>query len=302
MNGNARADGVPPLPPALSVAPSLAVPPVAAVPEVVILCGGRGTRLGSETDVRPKPLVEVGGRPILWHIMTHFAAYGLNRFVLCLGYKGEMIRDYFLNYYTHNNDFTVTLGGPAPVVVPRLEDVVSWEVTCAETGRAAMTGARIWRVQRYVRSPYFLCTYGDGVSDVDLHALIAFHLAHGRLATVTGVPPPPRFGELVMDGGTRVLEFREKEKAQPLAGGGDAARYISGGFFVFDRRVFDYLSDDDELMLESVPLERLAADDQLRVYRHHGFWQCMDTPYDRDILDRVLSAPDALRLPAAGRP
>ncbi len=266
----------------------------AAGPKTVILCGGRGTRLGAATDVQPKPLVEVGGRPILWHIMAHYARYGLRRFVLCLGYKGEMIRDYFLNYHTHNNDFTVYLGGGTPRLVPHLKDVVDWEVTCADTGRTAMTGARIWRVREYIRAPYFLCTYGDGVSDIDLQALMAFHRAHGRVATVTGVQPPPRFGELVLGDDTRVLEFREKEKANPPHGRG--TRYISGGFFVFDTRVFDYLSDDDGLVLESAPLERLAADDQLRVFKHDGFWQCMDTPYDQDILDRLLSArPGSMR-------
>jgi len=283
MTSNGSADGRRPV-----------LPGTAGLPETVILCGGRGTRLGTTTDVQPKPLVEVGGRPILWHIMSHFARFGLKRFVLCLGYKGDMIRDYFLNYHLHNNDFTVTLGGPAPSIVPHLEDSLDWEVTCAETGRTAMTGARIWRAQKYLRNPYFLCTYGDGVSDVDLNALIAFHRSHGRLATVTGVQPPPRFGELVLADDTRVLEFREKEKANPPPGPtARGTRYISGGFFVFDRRVLDYLSDDDGLVLESAPLERLAADDQLRVFKHDGFWQCMDTPYDRDILDRLLSAPEA---------
>ncbi|MGH2354707.1 MAG: sugar phosphate nucleotidyltransferase [Chloroflexota bacterium] len=259
----------------------------ATMPETVILCGGRGTRLGTLTDVVPKPLVHVGGRPILWHIMAHYAQYGLKRFVLCLGYKGEMIRDYFLNYHVQNNDFTVCLGEGAPRVIPHLRDVVDWEVTCADTGLAAQGGARIRRVEQYVHSPYFLCTYGDGVSDVNLHDLIAFHRAHGRIATVTGVLPPARFGELVLGGDeTRVVEFHEKPQLTPHTG----ARYINGGFFVFNRTVFDYLSYDDRCTLETDALERIAADDQLRVFKHDGLWQCMDTPTDRDRLDALLSS------------
>jgi glucose-1-phosphate cytidylyltransferase len=259
-------------------------------PEVVILCGGRGTRLGPETDARPKPLVQVGGRPILWYVMAHYASYGFKRFVLCLGYKGEMIRDYFLNYHLHNNDFTVRLGDPSPSVIPHLSDVLDWEVTCAETGLTAMTGARIRRVEKYIRSPYFLCTYGDGISDVDLRALVDFHHAHGRLATVTGVHQPARFGELVLEGDSRVAQFAEKPKLNPRIGGA----YVNGGFFVFDRSVFDYLPDEDDCILERAPLESLAADDQLRVFKHEGFWQCMDTPKDRDALDELLSSHSSL--------
>jgi glucose-1-phosphate cytidylyltransferase len=266
---------------------------------VVILCGGRGTRLAPDTDVLPKPLVQVGGRPILWHIMAHYARYGFKRFVLCLGYKGELIRDYFLNYHLNSNDFTVALGGQAPRVTVHLADetVSDWQVTCAETGLAAQTGARVLRVRKYVDTPYFLCTYGDGVCDVDLDELTGFHRAHGRIATVTGVHPPARFGELVLDGGTRVTEFDEKPQLNPRSGSG----FVNGGFFVFDRELFDYLSPDDGCILERTPLERLAAEDQLRVFRHSGFWQCMDTPKDREMLDERLSAPGGLYAGSNGR-
>jgi glucose-1-phosphate cytidylyltransferase len=253
--------------------------------ETVILCGGRGTRLAPDTDVIPKPLVRVGGRPILWHIMNHYAAYGLNRFVLCLGYRGEMIRDYFLNYHVYNNDFTLRLNGGSPEVVTHLGDALDWEITCAETGTEAQTGARIHRVEKYVQSPYFLCTYGDGVSDVDCRALIRFHQKHGRIATVTGVHPPARFGELVLGERARVAQFSEKPELNPRLGRG----YVNGGFFVFSRAIFDYLSDEDNCVLEREPLERLASDGQLQIFTHEGFWQCMDTPKDREMLDQLLT-------------
>jgi len=255
-------------------------------PEVVILCGGRGTRLAPDTDVLPKPLVRVGGRPILWHIMAHFASYGLNRFVLCLGYKGELIRDYFLNYYLHNNDFTLHLNGTRPRVVAHAPAILDWQVTCADTGVNAQTGARIYRIAHYISGDEFFCTYGDGVSDVDLDALLRFHRAHGRIATVTGVHPPARFGEFEIEDDIRVTRFVEKPHPLPTVRVG----YVNGGFFVFSRGIFDYLSPDDDCILEQAPLRRLAADDQLRVFKHEGFWQCMDTPKDRDTLDAILQA------------
>jgi glucose-1-phosphate cytidylyltransferase len=258
----------------------------AAMPEVVILCGGRGTRLGPETDVTPKPLIQVAGKSMLWHIMTHYASFGFRRFVLCLGYKGDLIRDYFLNFHFRNGDFTVHLGTGMSRVVREPDPTVGWEVTCAETGPSAETGARINRIRQYIHGPYFLCTYGDGVADVDLSALVAFHRSHGRIATITGVRPPARFGELVLGASedTRVVRFKEKPQV------GNGGRYINGGFFVFDRRLFDYLSDDDACNLEAGPLERLASDDELRVFKHHGFWQCVDTARERDLLDQVLRA------------
>jgi glucose-1-phosphate cytidylyltransferase len=263
----------------------------AASPEVVILCGGRGTRLGPETDILPKPLVRVGGRPILWHIMAHYARYGLKRFVLCLGYRGEAIRDYFLNYRLHNHDFTLTLNGGKPRVVAHDPEAIDWEVTCADTGLAAQTGARIRRVAKYIQSPDFFCTYGDGVSDIDLQSLLRFHRSHGRIATVTGVHPPARFGEFEIEDEIRVARFVEKAHPTPRVRVG----YVNGGFLVFSRAVFDYLSDDDSCALEQEPLRRLAADDQLRVFKHEGFWQCMDTPKDRDTLDELLAERSVVR-------
>jgi len=254
-------------------------------PPVVILCGGRGTRLAPDTDVIPKPLVNVAGRPILWHIMRHYANYGFKRFVLCLGYRGEMIRDYFLNYHLHHQDVTLYMGRQDRVVTHANDDL-DWEITFADTGVGAQTGARIARVAQYVAAPFFLCTYGDGVSDIDVDALVAFHHQHGRVATVSGVHPPARYGEMVLGEGVRVAEFREKPTLElhPRAGTG----YVNGGFFVFDRRVFQYLSTDDGCILEREPIERLAGEGELCIYQHHGFWQCMDTPKDRDMLNEIL--------------
>jgi glucose-1-phosphate cytidylyltransferase len=239
--------------------------------KVVILCGGLGTRLRHETEFRPKPMVEVGGRPLLWHVMKLYAHFGHDEFVLALGYKGEVIREYFLNYEAMTRDVTVRLGAE-PKLTLHDGPAESWTVTLADTGQTAMTGARVKRVERYVDADAFLATYGDGVADIDLTRLVEFHRRHGRIATVTGVRPPSRFGELVTRG-TRVVEFSEK----PTTSGGG---YINGGFFVFDRRVFAYLSDDDGCVLEREPLERLAKDGELEMYLHDGYWQCMDTPRD----------------------
>jgi glucose-1-phosphate cytidylyltransferase len=239
--------------------------------KVVILCGGLGTRLRDETEFRPKPMVDVAGRPLLWHIMKIYARFGHDEFVLALGYKGEVIKQYFLEYEAWTRDVTVRLGGDPRVTFHGAEPE-RWTVTLADTGAAAMTGTRVKRVQRYVPDETFMLTYGDGVADIDLERLLQFHRRHRRLATVTGVRPASRFGELVTDG-TRVVEFSEKPS---ISQGG----YINGGFFVFDRGVFDYLSDDDGCVLEREPLERLAKDHQLEMYPHDGYWQCMDTPRD----------------------
>lgn len=267
-----------------------------STPPVVILCGGRGTRLAPDTDVIPKPLVSVAGRPILWHIMRHYATYGFKRFVLCLGYRGEMIRDYFFNYHLHTQDVTLHMGNQDRRVVTHANDDLDWQVTFVDTGLAAQTGARIARVARYVDSPFFLCTYGDGVSDIDIDALVAFHTGHGRVATVSGVHPPARYGEMVIGEGVRVTEFREKPtlELQPRAGTG----YVNGGFFVFDRRIFQYLSTEDGCVLERAPIEQLADAGELCIYQHHGFWQCMDTPKDRDMLNDLLLERDRTLAPA----
>ncbi len=239
--------------------------------KVVILCGGMGTRLREETEYRPKPMVEIGGRPILWHIMKMYAHYGFGEFILCLGYKGWLIKEYFLNYTMMHNDFTVELGDRSSIQFHDGQDEAGWEVTLAETGLNAMTGARVKRIQKYVDDDVFMLTYGDGIADVDLSDLLDFHNQHGRIGTVIGVSPPSKFGKLLIRDG-RVARFAEK----PLEGEG----LINGGFFVFDSRIFDYLEDDDNCVLERAPLERVAAEGELMVYAHDGFWQCMDTYRD----------------------
>jgi len=250
--------------------------------KVVILCGGSGSRLRGETEFRPKPMVEVGGRPLLWHIMKMYAHYGFQEFVLCLGYKGEQIRQYFLDYEAMTRDVTIHLGHPSRVTLHG-NAIEPWTITLADTGASALTGARVKRIEPYVTGDTFLLTYGDGVADVNLEALVAFHRRHGRLGTVTGVRPASRFGELVTSGG-QVIEFSEKPSAAP-------GRYINGGFFVFNRPVFDYLWDDDGCVLEREPLERLAKDGQLQMYPHDGYWQCMDTPRDLQHLTEAWQQP-----------
>lgn len=239
--------------------------------KTVILCGGRGTRFREETERKPKPMVELGDKPILWHIMKGFARYQINDFVLCLGYKAELIKEYFLNYEAMNSDFTITLGDRSSLALHSKHDEAGWRITLADTGLDAMTGARVKRVQRYVGGSTFMLTYGDGVSDVDLDALLAFHRSHGKIGTVTGVRAPGRFGELGAEG-NRVASFMEK----PEVSGG----HINGGFFVFEPEFFDYLSAAESCILERDPLERLARDGQLMLYKHEGFWQCMDTYRD----------------------
>jgi glucose-1-phosphate cytidylyltransferase len=252
--------------------------------KAVILCGGLGTRLREETEFRPKPLVEIGGRPILWHIMKTYAHYGLRDFVLCLGYRGQMIKDYFLNYEAMNNDFTICLGRRHQVTHHGAHGEQDFVVTLAETGAVAMTGARVKRVEKYVEDDTFLVTYGDGVADIDIGALIDFHRAHGRLATVSTVHPFSRFGVLEVDETGAVREFAEK----PLMQG-----WASAGFFVFDRRVFDYLEDEDDCILERAPLERLANEGQLMAYRHDGFFYTMDTYREYEYLNELWAKGEA---------
>ena len=248
------------------------MPPFSDPPKVVILCGGQGTRMREETEYRPKPMVEVGGRPLLWHIMKIYAAAGLTDFVCCLGYRGSMIKQYFLEYRNLAADVSVNLrSGDVRYHSSEGED---WNVTLVDTGDDAMTGARVKRVAHHLSGDLFLCTYGDGLADVDVAAVIDFHRSHGRLATLTGVHPPSRFGELVHDR-ARVDRFAEKPAGSTL---------VSGGFFVFDRRVLDRLELDPTCVLERAPLEGLARDGELMVYRHDGFWQCADTVRDVELL------------------
>jgi glucose-1-phosphate cytidylyltransferase len=244
--------------------------------KVVILCGGKGTRLREETEYRPKPLVSVGGRPILWHIMKTYSTYGFYDFVLCLGYKGEMIKDYFLNYDLLNSDFTIELGSKQVVKDNVSHDEANWRVSLVDTGLETMTGGRISRIRHYIgNDEEFMVTYGDGVSDINIEQLLNFHRATGRIATVSGVHPVGRFGELTVAGNS-VSHFAEKPASSDT--------WINGGYFVLSRRIFDYL-DGDDCVFERGALERLAAEGQLGIYRHPGYWQCMDTVRDMETLN-----------------
>ena len=249
--------------------------------KVVILCGGFGTRIRDVSDDLPKPMIPIGNLPILWHIMRYYAHWGHRQFVLCLGYKGWAIKDFFLNYDTHTTDFTLRLGTREPIALHTEAVPLPWDVTLSDTGAAAMTGARIRRVKKYLDGEEnFLLTYGDGVGDIDLDALLKFHLSHGKVLTVTGVRPPGRFGELMSDGSGLVTEFNEK----PQASGGR----ISGGFFVCRREIFDYLDDREDLCFETEPMRKLVRDGQLMVYEHGGFWQPMDTYRDYVLLNDLM--------------
>jgi len=239
----------------------------------VILAGGFGTRLTEESDLKPKPMIEIGGRPILWHIMKHYSRYGFGEFVVALGFKGDAIKRYFLDYPNLNGSMCVDLA--AGQVSMREQALEDWVVHLWETGADTKTGGRVKRLERLLKDERFMLTYGDGLSDIDINELVAFHRSHGRIATITAVRPPARFGGLIFDGDL-VSEFTEK----PQIGEG----WINGGFLVFENAVFDYL-DDDETSLEADALERLAADGQLAAFKHDGFWQCMDTPRDKRVLE-----------------
>jgi glucose-1-phosphate cytidylyltransferase len=248
--------------------------------KTVILCGGLGTRLREETEFRPKPMVEVGGRPILWHIMKTYAHYGFREFILCLGYKGNIIKEYFLNYEAMNNDFSICLGEKSQVHIHGSHTEQGYSVTLADTGNDSMTGGRIARIRQYIDADTFLLTYGDGVSDVDVGQLVEFHKSHGRIATVTTVSPMSRFGIIDLAPGNRVGSFNEKPKSDGL---------MSAGYFVLDRRVFDYL-DGDDCTFEREPLERLARDGELMAFRHDGFFYAMDTYREYQYLNEVWAS------------
>jgi glucose-1-phosphate cytidylyltransferase len=242
-----------------------------------ILCGGRGMRLNEETNFRPKPLVPVGGYPILWHIMKIYAHFGFQDFVLCLGYRGDLIKEYFLNYEAMSNDFTISLGQGASIRQNRTYTDQNFVITLAETGLDTMTGGRVKRAGKYVEDDTFMVTYGDGLADIDIQDLVEFHHRHGRLATVTAVHPFSRFGILHLDERQAVLGFSEKPKIE---------EWVSGGFFVFNRKVLDYL-DGDDCILEQQPLERLASEGQLMAYKHDGFFYAMDTYRDYKYLNEM---------------
>ena len=252
--------------------------------KVVILCGGFGTRIRDVAEDLPKPMLPIGRYPILWHIMQYFASYGHRDFVLCLGYKSHVIKDFFINYEARIRDFTIELSRPGEICFHSEYAKHDWRITLAETGLEAMTGARIHRIRKYIGDEDFMLTYGDGVGDVDLDSLLRFHSAHGRVLTVTGVRPPGRFGELVHNEGI-ITEFNEK----PQASGGR----ISGGFFAAKASLFDYLEDDVSLVFEQGPIRRLVYERQLMVYEHDGFWQPMDTAREFQLLNSLFEKGEA---------
>jgi len=243
---------------------------------VVILAGGFGTRLREETEFKPKPMVEIGNKPILWHIMKTYSHYGFNKFIICLGYKGHMIKNYFLNYHWQGVDITVnTKTGNSVAHCCNDED---WEVTLAETGENCYTGGRVARAIKYVDASEFMLTYGDGLSDVNIEKLYSFHKSHNKLITLTGAKNPFRFGNLNLSG-DQVIEFQEKKDF------GDS--WINGGFFVVDKKFVKYLSEDSSCVLEKQPLSSAALDGNLMVYKHHGFWRCVDTVRDYQALSKL---------------
>lgn len=241
--------------------------------KIILLAGGFGTRLAEYTDIIPKPMVAIGGKPILWHIMQIYAQYGHKDFYVALGYKAEVIKEYFLNYRSLNADFSIDLSSGA--VTPHQIDSVDWRVTLVNTGEKSMTGGRVKRMQKFIGNETCMLTYGDGVADIDMDALLAFHRSHGKMVTVSAVRPAARFGELEMDG-TRVIRFQEKPQLHD--------GWINGGFFVIEPGFFDLIEGDDTY-LEREPLEKVSNMDELRAYKHDGFWQCMDTKRDRDSLE-----------------
>ena len=251
--------------------------------KTVILCGGLGTRIRDISSEMPKPMIPIGATPILWHIMRSYSAHGFKDFVLCLGYQSQVIKQFFLNYTLNTRDVTLALGRNSKVEIEdhTASEAEGWRVTLAETGLHTMTGGRVRRIERYIgNDPYFMLTYGDGVSDVDIKALVEFHKSHGKLLTITGVQPPGRFGEMTVENGTEVVGINEKPK---VAGG-----LISGGYFVCSREIFRYLADgDDTLVLEKEPMSRLAADGEIRVFAHNGFWHPMDTYRDYAYLNEL---------------
>jgi glucose-1-phosphate cytidylyltransferase len=251
--------------------------------KVVIFAGGFGTRLSEETGVKPKPMVEIGGNPILWHIMKIYAAYGLDEFIVCLGYKGYMIKEYFASYALHRSDMTFDLRTNQMEV--HRSDTEPWRITLVDTGEATMTGGRLKRVREYIGSETFCLTYGDGLTDSNIKESIAFHSAQKTLATLTAVQPPGRFGAFSLESGeTRISTFKEKPK-------GDGA-WVNGGFFVLEPEVIDYINGDDTVW-EREPMERLAQNRQLSAYRHKGFWHPMDTLRDKKVLDKLWETDQA---------
>jgi glucose-1-phosphate cytidylyltransferase len=251
--------------------------------KVAILAGGLGTRLSEETVNKPKPMVEIGGRPILWHIMMHYSHFGFNEFVIALGYKGEYIKRWMHEYYSSNKNVTVKTNTNEVIFHDCKQSQASWTVHLVDTGQKTLTGGRIKRLAPLIGNQTFMLTWCDAVANIDLQALLKFHRSHGRLATVTAVHPPPRFGHLLLEG-DRVTQFKEKPQ--------DAEGWINGAFFVLEPGIFEYI-EGDNTQWEKEPLEKLAIEDQLMAYRHKGFWQCMDTIHEKRLLEKLWQSGQA---------
>lgn len=252
--------------------------------KVVILAGGLGTRLSEETDLKPKPMVEIGGRPIIWHIMKSYSHYGFNDFIICLGYKGYVIKEYFANYFLHQSDVTIDLREKQNNLEIHNCNAEEWRITLVDTGVNTMTGGRIKRIKNYIGNETFMLTYGDGVANVDIQGLIDFHKRQGKQATITSIQPSGKYGALGISDNNNVFSFIEKPK-------GDGA-WINGGFFVLEPQVFDYI-EGDETIWERGPLEELVNKEQLAAYKHHDFWKCMDTLRDRVELENLWTSDNA---------
>jgi glucose-1-phosphate cytidylyltransferase len=252
--------------------------------KVVIFAGGLGTRISEETGTRPKPMVDIGGKPILWHIMKIYSQHGFNDFIICLGYKGYLIKEYFMHYYLHNSDITIEVGNNKIEV--HSTNTESFKVTLVDTGLDTKTAGRLQKVLKFTGNEDFMLTYGDGVADINIHELLAFHKKHGKIATVTAIQPEARFGGMVLDESGAVVHFKEKPK-------GDG-KWINGGFFVLSPKVAKYLQGDmDEIMWEDAPMENLSNDGQLVAYRHRGFWKCMDAMRDKIELEHLWDSNQA---------
>ena len=247
--------------------------------KVVILAGGYGTRIRDVADDIPKPMIPIGPFPIIWHIMNTYSKFGHTDFIICLGYKGQLIKDFFLNYKPYTNDFTISFGENGGIQLHNKRQHSNWNVTLVDTGLKSMTGSRISKIRDFVGQENFMLTYGDGFSDINIKKLVEFHESHNKILTVTGVRPPGRFGEMVSDSSGVIHEFNEKPQA--------TAGRISGGYFVANPRLFDYLDDDEDLVFEKDPIRKLVADQELMMYKHDGFWQPMDTSREYQLLNSL---------------
>tara|TARA_B100000965_G_scaffold24911_1_gene18717 strand:+ start:289 stop:1071 length:783 start_codon:yes stop_codon:yes gene_type:complete len=247
--------------------------------KVVILAGGYGTRIRDVSEDIPKPMIPIGSYPIILHIMKSYAYFGYNEFILCLGYKGKDIKDFFMNYEAFTRDFTISFGKEGSVEYHSEHDEKDWKITLADTGLNSMTGSRISKIKKYINDDTFMLTYGDGVSDVDIKKLEDFHNSHGKILTVTGVRPPGRFGEMVSDKNGKITEFNEKPQA--------TEGRISGGYFVANKKIFDYVEDLESLVFEQEPMKNIVSDGEMMVYKHDGFWQPMDTSREFQLLNKL---------------